>query len=442
MRRVRVILVCAMASLLLGPALAACQMKASQPTPVDPSVVEQVGEAYVKATGKVLPARLAHLAFQSPGALSKVLVEEGQDVEAGQVLARLDSAELDAAVSQAEALLAVARAQLANLEAGVRPVDLARAEVAADTARDGVEAAKLAAQVAGENVSAAESAVAVAEASLQQLRAGPTADELEIARQRVEMAKAQLYGYQGQRDAVGGGRDRLGYQSGSYEAAEGQVMAAEWAVSIAELNQQILAAGARAEQIAVVAAQVEQAKAAVDVAKAQQRAAEQQVAIARQQVRQAQAEIDLLKAPAREEDLNAARAHVSQAEAALEGARAALERTVLVAPFAGTITELNLRVGEYVMMGVPVIVLGDLSTLRVETTDLDEYDVARVAEGSKAALTFDALPDVQLQGTVRSVALKSSPGGGGTAFKVIITFDETDPRLRWGMTAFVDIETE
>lgn len=442
MTRSKAILFWALVSLLLSPQLASCELPRAEPTPVAPAEAEEVGLAFVEATGKVVPARWAHLGFRSPGLVTEVLVEEGQRVEAGQVLARLESSELEAALSQAQAALEIARAQLAGLESGVRPVELARGEVAADIARENVEAAELAVEMAQANVAAAESAVAIAQASLRELRSGPTADELEVARQQVEMAKAQLYAFQGQRDAVGGGRDRSGYQSGAYEAAEGQVMAAEWTVSIAELNHRILADGARPGQIAVAAAQVTQAEAAVDVAEAQEVAAQQQVAIAREQVRQAQAEIDLLKAPAREADLAAARARVSQAEAALQGAQAALGKTVLVAPFTGTVTQVDLHAGEYVMMGVSVIALGDLATLWVETTDLDEIDVARVAEGRKATLALDALPDVKLQGTVQSIALKSSPGGGGTAFKVIITFDEIDQRLRWGMTAFVDIHTE
>jgi len=444
MNRSRVLILWAFLFLALSPQLIGCRLPGQEgpPTSVAESEAEEAVEVYVEATGEVLPARWASLSFRSSGLVSEVLVEEGQQVKAGQVLARLDSIELEASVQQAKAAVEIARAQLARLEAGPRPVELASAEVAADVARENVQAAELAVEVARTNVIAAQSAVSVAQASLAQVKAGPTADELEVARQSVEMAKAQLYAYQGQRDAVGGGRDKLGYQSGAYEAAEGQVMAGEWAVSIAELQERILAAGARPEQIAVAQAQVGQAQAAVEVAQAQARAAQQQVAIGRQQVRQAQAQVDLLKAPARQEDLAAARARLAQAEAALQGAEAALDRTLLVAPLAGTVTQVDLRVGEQVMMGAPVIVLGDLATLRVETTDLDEYDVARVAQGRTALLSFDALPDVQLRGTVQSIALKSSLGGGGTAFKTIITFDQPEPRLRWGMTAFVDIETE
>ncbi len=58
--------------------------------------------------------------------------------------------------------------------------------------------------------------------------------------------------------------------------------------------------------------------------------------------------------------------------------------------------------GEQITAGSVVLSLGDLSTLRIETTDLDEIDVARVVEGRTAQLTFDALPDVRLQAGSRA----------------------------------------
>lgn len=406
----------------------------AQPTPVQ--------EAFVSATGRVLPVWRASLSFNMSGLVKRVLVGEGQEVAAGEVLATLDVPELQVAVEQAEAALQVARAQVVQLEAGARAEEIRSAEVAVSMARDGVAASDLAAVVAQANVAASEAALDVAQASLDQVKAGPTADELEVARQRVEQAKALRYAAQGQRDAVGGMRGRPGYQGGSYESTEGQVMAQETAVTIAELSRHILADGARPESIAVAEAQVRQAEAAVGVARAQERTTRQQVSISQRKVQQAQAQLDLVRAPLRDEDLKVARAGVIQAEAAVRAARVVLEKCFLRAPFAGTVTEVKLRRAEHVMMGVPQITLGELSSLRVETTDLDEIDVARVAVGRKVALTFDALPDLQLSGTVQRIALMASAGAGGTTYKVIITFDELAPRLRWGMTAFADIETE
>jgi HlyD family secretion protein len=115
---------------------------------------------------------------------------------------------------------------------------------------------------------------------------------------------------------------------------------------------------------------------------------------------------------------------------------------MLTAPFEGTVGLVHVREGEEVLPGQTVLVLGDLSDLRVETTDLDEIDVAVVQPGQAVDLTFDALPDKVLPGRVVRVASMATPGQGATTYTVIIDFEETDPALRWGMTAFVDIVTE
>ncbi|MBN1402145.1 MAG: efflux RND transporter periplasmic adaptor subunit, partial [Anaerolineae bacterium] len=156
----------------------------------------------------------------------------------------------------------------------------------------------------------------------------------------------------------------------------------------------------------------------------------------------AEAELAVAQLGASAEELAVADAQVRQAEASLKRAHQAWGKTELHAPFAGTIAELDLRVGEWVTTGQPRIFLGDLSDLYVETTDLDEIDVARVVPGAAVRLTFDALPDVELSGIVERVALKAGSALGGTAYTVTIAPLEKHPRLRWGMTAFVDIEVK
>jgi multidrug resistance efflux pump len=92
--------------------------------------------------------------------------------------------------------------------------------------------------------------------------------------------------------------------------------------------------------------------------------------------------------------------------------------------------------------GEVLFTLGDLTTLRVETTDLDEIDVARVAVGQQAAVTFDALPERTFVGYVTRISPMAEPGTGGVNYTVTIEVEDIDPAIRWGMTAFVDIEVE
>ena len=92
--------------------------------------------------------------------------------------------------------------------------------------------------------------------------------------------------------------------------------------------------------------------------------------------------------------------------------------------------------------GQQVLTLGDLTSLRVETTDLSEVDVARVAVGQPVNVTFDAIKGKTLTGKVTRIAPMSSQGQGGVNYTVIVELDQLDPALRWGMTAFTDIEVK
>jgi HlyD family secretion protein len=80
-----------------------------------------------------------------------------------------------------------------------------------------------------------------------------------------------------------------------------------------------------------------------------------------------------------------------------------------------------------------------MSTLRVETTDLSEVDVARVTVGQPVSVTFDALKGQALAGKVTRIAPMSNASQGGVNYTVIVELDQLDPALRWGMTAFTDI---
>jgi HlyD family secretion protein len=284
--------------------------------------------------------------------------------------------------------------------------------------------------------------VQVSQALLRQAAAGPTANERELARLRVAQAKADLYGLQGRRDALGGLRGGSAYEVGSFEAAEGQVFAAETGVDIAQVQERITISGARAEDVAVARARVAEAEIALEAARAQCERAQQSVLSAQQRVRLSEADLAVAQLGAPAEELAVADAQLRQAEAAVESVRVGLSRAELRAPFAGSVAQLDLRVGEWLSPGEARIFLGDLSDLYIETTDLDEIDVARVAPGVAARLTFDALPGVELPGIVERIALKTGAALGGTAYPVIIAPLEDHQGLRWGMTAFIDIEAQ
>ena len=140
-------------------------------------------------------------------------------------------------------------------------------------------------------------------------------------------------------------------------------------------------------------------------------------------------------------DLEAAELSVTAAESALAEANRALEQTSLYAPFDGTVIDLFARDGDLATPGAPLLLLADLSTLQVQTTDLSEVDAARVSVGNTASVSFDALPDITINGEVTQIALKNSPGSG-VYYTVTIKLESIPESLRWGMSAFVVITTK
>ena len=91
--------------------------------------------------------------------------------------------------------------------------------------------------------------------------------------------------------------------------------------------------------------------------------------------------------------------------------------------------------------GQPLLIIGDTSSLQVETTDLDEIDVAQIQPGQDAIITFEAIPDIVFNGTIDSVAPMAQPGEGGVNYTAYLKMETMHPLLKWGMTAFVDINT-
>ena len=130
---------------------------------------------------------------------------------------------------------------------------------------------------------------------------------------------------------------------------------------------------------------------------------------------------------------------IKSAQAALAAAEAQIQQVRVTAPFAGQVGAVAVRPGELAVPGQPVLTLGDMCAVPVQTTDLRETDVARLQIGMPVEATFDALPGRTFTGTIARIAPMSSAEKGSTNYTVIIEVAELDASLRWGMTAFVNI---
>ncbi len=361
----------------------------------------------VSITGEVVPARWVTVSAEAGGTVTQVLVEPGDEVAEGEMLIQLDPTDAEVAVERADAALEAAQARLALLLADARPQEVAAAEA---------------------RVEAAQAALSQAAARRDQLTSGATEAEIAAAQAQVTAAQAEqlaaretheqtmkCYGF----TRPDGTQDSICPLLGPIEEqARYRLQTANEELDAAQAQLDALVGGADER--------VRAAQAAVGAASSQRDVAEAQLA--------------LLQAGATPEEVAAQEAAVAQAEAALETARVALARTSVHAPLAGTVGLVEVRTGELVAPDQALVTLGDLSTLRVETTDLDEIDVARVAVGQQAAVTFDALPERVFSGRVTHIDPMAQSGSGGVNYRAIVELDEVDPAVRWGMTAFVDIE--
>ena len=117
------------------------------------------------------------------------------------------------------------------------------------------------------------------------------------------------------------------------------------------------------------------------------------------------------------------------------GARAALANAEVRAPFAGTLTNLDLKVGEFAASGQPVLTVADLSGWVVKTTDLTEIDVVNLSEGQPVDITLDAIPNQTLKGNILSISQNYTERQGDIVYKVTVLLTDKNPAIRWGMTA-------
>ncbi len=135
-----------------------------------------------------------------------------------------------------------------------------------------------------------------------------------------------------------------------------------------------------------------------------------------------------------------AQARLDQAQAALDGAKLVLQQATLRAPFGGTIGQVNYNRGDFVGPGMPVVMIGDLSGLRVESTDISDVDIGKVKQGEQVTVTIDALPGQIFHGTVTALSPMAVESRGYKVFHLWVNLREgVQSGLRWGMDASIQI---
>lgn len=354
----------------------------ASPTPTPVSVpLTSKENPIVSAEGIVIPIQRASLAFKIGGRVTDVRVKEGDLVKAGDLLIRLDDLLLQKQVQQAEATLSVAQKQLAQLKAGASPAER----------------------------QAAKDALAAARSNYEKVKAGPTAEELAQLKANLDNAQAAVKQAQFAYDRIGGDANFLG-------------AAAPERLALQQAYNNLAAAQAAYDEARKHPTESELKQAAAAVT---------------------QAESVVSKLDPSPEAVALAEAQVAQAQAALEIARANAQDALLKAPFDGTIAQVNINIGDFAAPGTPVVIIGNLTKLQIETTDLSEVDVAKVRTGQAVKVTLDAFPNQTFHGTVSRIAPIANESRGDKVFRVWIDLQEgIESGLRWGMAASVEIAVE
>ena len=406
------------------------QAEAGQTDVSTPAPVSDVkAERAVIAKGIVAPVQHAALSMAASGIVSEVLVKEGDQMAADQVILRLKNERQRAALAGADAALANAQAQLDTLKAGPRTQQVAAAEATLDAAQ--ARQARLQESARPDDLAAARASLAASQAVLKRLYEGADANTRIATEAELANAKAALHSAQAAFDKVASDPNIAMLPQSV------QLQQATNAFDAAKARFDELTAPPDADRVAQATAQVKQAQANLE--RLQNPATAAEIAEAQAMVDQAQAQLDLLVAGAREQEIAAAEAAVAQAQATREQAATSLADTELRAPFAGTLAAIHVRQGEQVGAGVPVAEIGDLTAWQVETDDLSELDIVRIKQGQTVNVTFDALPGLELRGAVERVQPKGEKKLGDMTYTVVVRLDDPDARLLWNMTAVVNL---
>ncbi len=470
----------------------------------------------VESSGSVKAIQSVDLPFQTSGQVKEVLVKTGDQVQAGQALARLNDHDLRLQVEQAEADLKTAQAKLQKAQhgeatpqdIGTAQINLQVAEVQLQKTRTGnttaadlreAQANLQAAQARFEalkdptpdkvstarlRLTEAQTALATARDSLSTAK---TAAEQELSRATQSLTQAQasystaLQNWQYVQDS---GRDPYNPTTTDangkakpnklndaerqkyYEAfvqAEAALHSAESAVKQAQVSydsarkkeaaevpqaeasvadaQQQLDALMHPDKASLAGAQAEVTAAQAQLDKLRQGGTAADVAAAQAEVDKARLDLERLSAPAATSEIAAAEAEVAQAQTQLDTAKTKLDHATLTAPFAGTLASMSVTPGSVVGTETTAVSLIDTSAFYVDVS-LSETDVARVKPGQSVSITFDALPDLTLKGSVESVAPTGSSDQGVVTYPVRVKFDLGQAQVKVAMSASVSIEVE
>lgn len=404
----------------------------------------------ISVTGKVVPSEDVSLAFETSGKVSSIYVGVGDQVLVGDQLVRLNSEDVQASLLQARASVRAEKAKLADLTNGTRPEEISVKEASYNSSLVSFrESQKSSIDVINDAYTKADDAV---KGKLDQFFNNPnsTSPSLNINTKSLALA------LEAEEDRVEIGRSLSEWlfrlpTIDQYEQADQYLLDAEsylkkikdYVTKVAVIVNDLDTSGGYSETtLASYKADALSARTNINTALSNILNSEEAINEARSAVDIAEQQLDLAKAPATIETVNAQRASVDKAEALVLSYQSELNKRLLLAPIQGVVTTLDVKIGEIVTTASPVVKIISESNFEIEAK-IPEIDIANIKIGNLAEVTLDTYGNDQVfQAHVISIDPQAVTIEGVPTYKVTLSFDEYDERVRSGMTADVNIVTE
>lgn len=390
----------------------------------------------ITASGTVQPVQRVNLSPKTQSRIAELYVEQGDRVQQGQIIARMESRDIEAQLLQAQARYASVEAKLAQLEAGNRPEEIAQAR--ARLAQTTAGLAQLQAGSRSEEIAQAQASLREAEARLANALSGSLIREIEQAKSQIDANKAAAELAAQQLES----KRQLAEEGAisSFEFAEFQEKDRRAKANVREAEQRVQQLQeSRQSQIEQLQATVEQQRQALR--QKQNGTRPEEIAKGEAEVAEAQSRLTELENGTRPEEITAARADLAEAAAQVRYYQVQLEDTKIRAPFPGIITQRYAIQGAFVAPSTSASSSDSASSTSIVALARDlevlakvpESDIGQIKAGQIVEIVADAYPDQVFKGRVKLIAPEAVKERDVTLFQVRVQIERGKELLQSGM---------
>lgn len=390
----------------------------------------------ITASGTVQPVQRVNLSPKSSGRIAELYVEQGDRVQQGQIIARMESRDLEAQLLQAKARVVSAESKLAQLQAGNRPEQIVQAQARLDQAEANL--AQLRSGSRSEEIAAAQASLNEAQARLANAQSGSLLQEIAQAKAQIEASKAsaELAAQRLERNRELAAEGAIARDK--FEEYIKETRTAQANVKEAEQRWQQLQANRRS-QIEQLQATVEQQQQTFK--QKQNGTRPEEIAKAEAEVAETKSKLTELVNGSRPEEIAQAQAAVAEAQAQVRYSEVQLEDSQVRAPFAGIITQRYAIQGAFVTPTTSASNTDSASSTSIVALARDlevlakvpEADIAQIKPGQTVEIVADAYPDRVFKGRVKLIAPEAVKDRDVTLFQVRVAIETGKDKLQSGM---------